>query len=263
MRTIRLAGALLAVTIPFGAQAAPQMLGLPQSANATPLFCSAGECTAELSAFCLQQDRKAPLAGTIYTPVDARRIVLHLTRADGSVTTRPAGKLLRFSSARGHFAVRVSVSRETLTKLGAVSAKIEIGTQVSLVPRPEAGDKSPLKAAEIRSVAEELRADAAPLADTNRPDAVAARVINRAINLLPYGKGTDPRWRRSVWKKAIGAAGSGSSTQPGIERARAWQHICKGYALKPGAFRGCLERGHDRYIGQVNRDYWMITGAGS
>ena len=65
MRTIRLAGALLAVTVPFGAQAAPQMLGLPQSANATPLFLqSAGECTAELSAFCLQQDRKAPLAGT-------------------------------------------------------------------------------------------------------------------------------------------------------------------------------------------------------
>ena len=211
----------------------------------------------------MQQDREAPRAGTVYTPVDPKRIVLRLTRADGKVVTRPAGKLLRFSSARGHFAVRASISREALKQLGAVSAAIEIGVQVSLVPQAEPGDGRPHKAAEIKSVSRELRADAVPLADANRPDAVAARVINRAINLLPYGDGTDPRWRRSVWNKAISAAGSGAATQPGIERARQWQHICRGYSLKPGAFRGCLERGHDRYIGQVNRDYWMITGAGS
>jgi hypothetical protein len=263
MQSIRLAGAVLAISIPFSAQAAPQMLGLPQTAGATPLHCSGDDCTAELSAFCLQADRKTPRAGTIYTPVDPDGIILRLTRADGTVVTRPAGRLVRFSSARGHFAVRISIAKATLARLGAVKAAIRIGTQVSLLPNPKAGDQRPHRAAEIRSVSRQLRADAAPLADSDRPDAVAARALNRAINLLPFGDDTDRRWRRSLWAKAVKGVQMGRSSQAGLGRIRQWQRICRGYPLKPGAFRRCLERGHDRFIGQVNRDYWQITGAGS
>lgn len=263
MQSIRLAGALLAISIPFSAQAAPQMLGLPQTAGATPLYCSGGDCTAELSAFCLQADRDPPRAGTVYTPVDPSRIILQLTRADGSVVTRPAGKLVRFASARGHFAVRVIIARATLARLGAVKAAIRVGTQVSLVPNPVTGDKRPLKAAEINSVSRELRADAAPLTDGDRPDAVAARVLNRVINLLPIGDDTDPRWRRGLWARAIKGAQLDRSSRAGLGRVRQWQRICRGFPLIPGAFRRCLERGHDGFIGQVNRDYWRITGAGS
>jgi len=263
MRMFLLAGAALAVTVPATAQAAPQMLGLPQTAGATPLYCSGASCTAELSAFCLQAERLPPRPGTVYKPVDPNSIVLQLTRADGSVVTRPAAGLVRFASARSHMAVRVTVDRAQLDRLGAVKAAIRVGTQVSLVPNPIAGDKRPHKAAEIRAVARDLRADAAPLADGDRPDAVAARALNRVINLLPFGDDTDPRWRRSLWSKAIKGVQGKDASPAGLGMVRNWQRICRGYPRQPGAYRLCLERGHDGFIGQVNRDYWRITGSGS
>jgi hypothetical protein len=263
MRNLLLAGTVLAVSLPVTAQAAPQMLGLPQTAGATPLHCSGGTCTAELSAFCLQADRDRPRAGTAYKPVDPNSIVLQFTRADGTVVTRPAAKFARFASARGHFAVRISIDKATLSRLGAVKAAIKVGTQVSLVPNPVAGDKRPHKSAEIRSVSRDLRADAAPLADGDRPDAVAARALNRVINLLPFGDDTDPRWRRSLWAKAIKGVQGKNASPVGLGLVRHWQRICRGYPLSRGAYRLCLERGHDGLIGQVNRDYWKITGAGS
>jgi hypothetical protein len=263
LRNSWLAGTVLAVSLPVSVQAAPQMLGLPQTAGATPLYCSGGSCTAELSAFCLQADRDAPRAGTVYKPVDPNSIVLQLTRADGSVISRPAVKFARFASARGHFAVRITIDRATLKRLGAVKAAVRVGTQVSLVPNRVAGDTRPHKAAEIRSVSRELRAEAAPLADGDRPDAVAARALNRAINLLPFGNDTDPRWRRSLWSKAIKGVQGTNASPVGLGLVRQWQRICRGYPLQRGAYRLCLERGHDSLIGQVNRDYWKITGAGS
>jgi hypothetical protein len=263
MRNLWLAGTALAISLPVTAQAAPQMLGLPQTAGATPLYCSGGSCTAELSAFCLQADRDAPRAGTVYKPVDPNSIVLRLTRADGSVISRPAGKFVRFTSARGHFAVRIAIDKTTLARLGAVKAAVRVGRQVSLLPNPVTGDKRPHKAAEIKSVSRELRADAAPLADGDSPNAVAARALNRAINLLPFGDDTDPRWRKSLWSKAVKGVQGKDASPVGLGLVRHWQRICRGYPLRRGAYRLCLERGHDGLIGQVNRDYWKITGAGS
>jgi hypothetical protein len=263
MRMFLLAGATLAMSVPTGVAAAPQMLGLAQTAGATPLHCSGQTCTVELSAFCLQAERHAPRIGTVYTPVEPNGVLLRLTRADGTVIMRPAVKLARFTSSRGHFAVRLTIAKATLERLGAVKAAVMVGTQVSMVPNPVAGDKRPQKAAEIRAVAGERRAEAAALADGNEPDAVAARALNRAINLLPFGNDTDPRWRRSLWAKAIEGVARGSETRAGIGRVRNWQKICRGYPTVPGAYLLCLQRGHDSLIGQINREYWRITGAGS
>lgn len=263
MRKLHLAGAALVLALPVTAQATPQMLGLPQTAGATPLFCSGESCTAELSAFCLQADRKTPRPGTVYKPVDPTSIVLQLTRTDGTVVSRRAGKLAYFTASRGHFAVRITVDKATLERLGAVKVAVRVGAQVSLVPSPIPGDKRPHKAEEIHSVSSELRADAAALADSDQPNAVAARTLNRVINLLPFGDDTDPRWRRSLWAKAIkGVHGKGASPV-GVGMVRDWQRICRGYPLHHGAYLRCLERAHDGFIGQVNRDYWKITGAGS
>ena len=159
--------------------------------------------------------------------------------------------------------MRVSVAKATLVRLGAIKAAIRVGKQVSLLPNPVLGDKRPHKAAEIKAVSGGLRADAAPLADGDRPDAVAARTLNRAINLLPFGDDTDPRWRRRIWSKAIKGVRREMGSRAALGLVRNWQKICRGYPLKPGAFRICLEHGHDGFIGQVNRDYWKITGAGS
>jgi hypothetical protein len=47
--------AAFAFAVPATAQAAPQILGvIASNGHATPLDCTAGDCTAQLSAFCLQ-----------------------------------------------------------------------------------------------------------------------------------------------------------------------------------------------------------------
>ena len=48
------------------AQAAPQALGLTASLRPTPMRCDAAGCRADLSAFCLQQQRADPRPGTVY-----------------------------------------------------------------------------------------------------------------------------------------------------------------------------------------------------
>lgn len=263
MRISRLAGGLLAAIVPFGAEAAPQMLGLTQTVGLTPLYCEGGECTAELTAFCLQRERDMPRAGTVYTPVDARRITLHITRADGSVVSLPAGKHARFTTARGQFAVRLSVPDALMRESGASRIAVSVGQRVTLVPAPAPGDPHPLTRTEIDRAAGAMRATAEVFADRDQPDAVAARAMNRVINLLPHGDDTDPRWRRGLWAKATAGVPKRGRAADGLAMVAIWQGICRGYRLVPGAYRRCLESGHDSFISRVNRDYWRVIGPGS
>ena len=263
MRSITLAGALLAVSLPLSAQAAPQMLGLTQTAGATPMLCRDAQCTAELSAFCLQKYRDPPRVGTPYKAVDPSRIVLSFTLRDGSVVRKSARGLVRLSSIRTHFAVRVSIPRQTMASMGATAVSISIGAQVSLVPKPVAGDKRPQSAAEIAATAGSMRATAVPIIDGDLPNAVAARVVNAMINTLPKGDQNDPRWRISLWNKVLAETKLTARTADGVDSARAWHRLCLGYPKTRGAFASCLQLGHDRFMGKINKRYWNAVGTGS
>lgn len=263
MRSINLAGALLAVSLPLTAQAAPQMLGLTQTAGATPMLCRDGKCTAELSAFCLQKYRDPPRVGTAYKAVDPSRIILSFTLGNGSVIRKSARGLVRLSAIRSHFAVRVSVSRQVMASIGATAVSVNIGAKVSLVPKPVVGDKRPQGRAEIAATAGAMRTVAEPIIDGNLPNAVAARVVNRMINTLPKGDQNDPRWRISLWKKVLSETKLTALTTDGIDNARAWHRLCLGYPRTRGAFASCLQLGHDRFMSKINKQYWNVVGAGS
>ena len=58
------------------ASAAPQILGLVATTAPTPLTCSDGMCSAQFSAFCLQQHRISPTAGTAYRPAKGTALTL-------------------------------------------------------------------------------------------------------------------------------------------------------------------------------------------
>lgn len=263
MRSITLAGALLAVSLPLSAQAAPQMLGLTQTAGATPMLCRDGQCTAELSAFCLQKYRDPPRVGTPYKAVDASRIVLSFTLRDGSQVRKSARGLVRLSALRSHFAVRISLPRQTMASIGATAVSVSIGAKVSLVPRPVVGDKRPQSSAEIAATAGGMRATAVPIIDGNLPNAVAARVVNRMINTLPKGDQNDPRWRVSLWDKVMAQTKPAARTADGVDSAQAWHRLCLGYPRTRDAFSSCLKLGHDRFMGKINKRYWNVVGAGS
>ena len=70
MRNLVVAAALSApLAFVFGvnpAAADPQMLGVVETASAVPLHCKNGECGAELTSICLQEERATPTPGYRY-----------------------------------------------------------------------------------------------------------------------------------------------------------------------------------------------------
>jgi hypothetical protein len=84
-----LSGAILAAG---AAQAAPQALGLTASLRPTPMRCDAAGCRADLSAFCLQQQRADPHPGTVYQAAPGTRVTLLVTGMTGgrAASTAPA-----------------------------------------------------------------------------------------------------------------------------------------------------------------------------
>src|SRR5690606_9112941 len=76
-----------------------QVLGLVASNGIpTPLTCTEDECSAHLSAFCLQQAREAPASGTAYAPAEGGRVTLVATTADGRTLRLPGEPHLAFES---------------------------------------------------------------------------------------------------------------------------------------------------------------------
>jgi hypothetical protein len=270
MRKSISAGALFLVTavLPLSADAAPQILALSETAGVTPMTCQRGECSAQLSALCLEEARPMPKPGTAYAPVEGAAITLIFARPDGTTVARPAAGIAEFFSLRGHMAVRVRLDADTLARLGARSVAIRVGSRVTLAPQPVAGDPSPITPLELREAAGRLREAAVPLVDGKSSNIVAARIMNRVINRLPGVDGDSHTvvarlWRREIARTDAAQPVKNRELTDGLAIARHWQAICEGYPRWPGALRKCLEMGHDTMMTRINRTYWKIVGPGS
>ncbi len=254
-----LGGVIMAAAIPlFSAQAAPQMLGL-MTAEAMPLTCENGVCTAELTAFCLQETRQPPRGGTAYTPVEPERITLVGRRADGSRFSRKVGAVVRLTARRSHYAVTATLPQSLIDSMGAVEAAITVGPNVSLIPVVVADDPNPLTEQEIAHAVKELRPAAADVVDGDAPMAKAARVVTRLLNVLPKG-GLDQAGRQSLWNKIAAASGTSERADPGLRQAGDIFRMCQ--SMPGDMFRKCLERFHDTKMARTNIRYWRLVGAG-
>ncbi|MGH6933425.1 MAG: hypothetical protein ACREEE_13440, partial [Dongiaceae bacterium] len=104
------------------AQAAPQILGVVASNGVpTPLTCGEVDCSAHLSAFCLQQNRPAPSHGHPYTVAAGGDAALIATTSDGRTLRLPAGDYVKFESLIGFTSIRASLPKSVLADLDAVS----------------------------------------------------------------------------------------------------------------------------------------------
>ena len=107
--------------------AAPQAMALVASHGSTPLNCEGGACSAEFSAFCLQQDRASPPQGTAYSLQDAGTVqVTGITTGGASVTLDPQ-TVLKFHSLRTQVAVRISVDADVMAARGLRSVSVAVG----------------------------------------------------------------------------------------------------------------------------------------
>jgi len=262
-RTLACGLAAAALFPTTGALAAPQMLGLVATERAVPFACEGPACTAELTAFCLEEQRPVPLAGRAYRLARTTGLTLVVTGRDGRTRTIPAARLVRFvATRRGIAAVRVTLDRRALARLGAARIAIRVGANVSLVPVPRQGDAAPHGPRDIARAAGPLRAIGTGVVDRAGAPIGAIRIVNRVINRLPKRGRADERSRIAAW---TAATLGGAAAMPGRGQARALYRQCKRWTatpLTPFSLRSCLEEEHKLLVSKLNKRYWDAARPG-
>ena len=264
MRCLGLIAAALIGLSMQAAQAAPQMLGLfATGPNATELNCEDGVCSAQFTAFCLQQNRDAPLDGTAYTPAGDAPLRFVLTDSAGLERSVPA-KDMTIRSARNYTAVVISVPEKTVRSLGAVRIALSVGERASLLPVPVANDPNPMTEAEIVAATGRNRAVGESIVEQSGHMSDAVRASMTVINTLRGG--------------AAEAAGTTEATvaRRMIDRAalpvKVHDMVSDRIAICANLKRSvwykkdlayCLQGYHDSFVSTLNGDYWNAVGTGS
>ena len=126
--------ALAGLVLGAGAvQAAPQSLALVATEGAVELTCEGGACAAEFSTFCLQMDRVSPRPGTPYRQAGGEIRLVGTTEEGRTVELDPR-RYLKFDSLRTHLALRISVPRHEIDRLGLARVAVAVGENMTLVP---------------------------------------------------------------------------------------------------------------------------------
>ena len=255
---------LLPLSVPWGtAEAAPQVLGLVASnGSPTPLICDGTNCSAHLSAFCLQEAREAPASGTIYAPAGGGQVTLVATTGDGGTLHLPGQDHLEFRSLIGFTSMRVSLPQRTLAEIGAVDVAVEVGPAVSLLPVAPAHDPDPQTAEEIALATGPIRQAASRLFEAPGAASDAARITSLFINVLAPGEMEPQAQRDGLWQANAAHPAIAGATADGIVVAQRIYDACRGAVTSHSAnsLRSCLELRHAELMGRTNHKFWDSVG---
>ena len=245
------------------ANAAPQILAVVASAQPTTLYCDDGQCSAQLTAICLTERRASPSRGTPYLAYNPQVIKITGYRPDGAEISLDVVDALRFSSARGHLAVKVSLPQAVLRQYELASVSITIEDGLSLLPEPRAGDPNPLTPADIALATGPLRAAATQVVDRAGAPVRAAQLTTLLINALPArGRATEAD-RATLWDRTIAALGPLESTDALALASQAQAQCQKTTRVGFTSLRQCLAKVHDGFMGKLNKKYWEAVKTGS
>ncbi len=268
MRKFTVAAALSApLALTFGvspAVADPQMLGVVQTASAVPLHCANGECGAELTSICLQEERATPTPGYRYFAHNPDTIGLTGIRRDGSRVALLVEDALKFAAARGYSAVRVSVPEDILRQHDIASVEISVGDGLTLIPEKKPNDDaSRLTEADIELGAGVLRQTASAIVDRDSDKAHASQILARMIDDLPRSGRASLETRIGLWVAAAEPHAADLSAR-GVHRARSAYNGCyRQTRLGDKTLRQCLGKVHDGFIQDLNKDYWEAVKTGT
>lgn len=246
------------------ARSAPQALGVVASNGiATPLVCDgSGECSARISAFCLQEARDAPSQGTVYRLADTSAMSLRVTRSDGSSFRLAANGYVRIESQLGFTAVKVSVPQNVVAALDARQIAVEVAPNTSLLPVETAGDPDPQTPEEIAIATGPMRDVAAAIFETPGPTTDAARLATLMINALPPVQQDDLALADRLWDATVTDEVRAALTPEGIAAAEELYAGCK-LAVESHtrlSMRECLAIRHAELMVTSNRIFWMESG---
>lgn len=245
--------------------AAPQALALVNSGGEVTLQCHDDNCIASLSAYCLQKERSVPTKGTTYNFADSEQVQLVGIRKDGSRVLLDAAKELRVAALRRQVAVSVAVPKSRLEELGLIAVTVEVGKNVTLLPRAVTGDKTPLSEAEIALATGPLRALGTRVVESD-PDRIgAARWILRLSDTLPPTTTLDPKGRGKFIARARRDKTIAGLSAPARDQTQGLLTVCQvhtnlgGY----GSLRDCFEQRHDTLLWELNVGFWLADSYGS
>lgn len=260
--TIGVAAAAAAMLIAMNAaSAAPQILAVAASNQPIPFTCTDGVCEVEVSAMCLQKERRFPDSQTVYRPHDDQSFALVARDAEGNERRIVAADVLTIRSKRSFTAVRISVAEQTLKNLGIETAALEIAGGASLIPEDVAGDWFPQTADDIARATGPLRQLAAGWLDAGDDRAEASRLVSTVLNGLPDGYKVAQSTYEQAWLSAEAARRDDMSAEA-FDQARAIYERCLG-GSPYGNYRQCLEKNHDAVLFRMNTEYWDAVKTGS
>jgi hypothetical protein len=262
-----LIGALITVALLLStgvAHPAQQSLGLIATAQPIPLTCNDNGCVAELSSFCLQEEREAPSHYTPYHVVGGDGLWLHLTDVDGGRRTVPAKGVARLVSTRGFTAIEVNVSTAEMASLSAVKVSVEVGNLVTLFPASLPDDPNPITAAEAEHVKGSARKLAASIFEA--PDRLGdnINILDRAINSKTSLSHLSDQGRREFWKQLAGVPLDLAVDRSTRRAAEVFTGCLDGFWRKREfGFRVCLESGRYEMLTNATFQLWSAQTAGS
>jgi hypothetical protein len=245
------------------AQAAPQALGLTASLRPTPMRCDAAGCRADLSAFCLQQQRADPKPGTVYHVSPGTRVTLLVTGHDGRQTRLDGGRSLSFIDDRGFVSITARLKPDALAGLDVASVAVEVGQDATLLPAATAGDRNPQGEDELALATGANRRKAETFYDKPGRDADAIRLTNAMINELPAGaRGRDDTDGHLI-DRALAQYQGAPIAGDGARLAETIHRDCVAktdVTHQVDSMRSCLEGSHDILSTHVNIDFWNSLG---
>ncbi len=268
-RTLEIVVFSMLILYPAAGRAAPQILGLVATEKPVPLTCENGNCSAEISSFCMQSHRKAPNPGTKYT-VSADTVLNLIYRdAKGTVRKTQVENLVSVLSSRGYSSVTISLPERSVRHFSTSSAAIEVGRLSSVVPEPMGDEINPLSAYEIARYTGPLRVQAGRVTETDNSDMVIVRTMNHLINGLPDDHPAAEGDAKKLWAKIIGDAPTANSSD-GLKYSSKELKFCESISIDVGrsgikgaGIRSCLESVHDEFISDTTEKVWNKLNASS
>ena len=243
----------LLALLPGAAWAAPQIMGLVATAEPTPMQCADGQCTALLSAFCLQEKRLPPDFDSAYLPSGTRQVTLIATMIDGRTIRMEADELVEFRSRHGYTAIEARLPLKRLAGARPTSLALEVRPRAALLPVPESGDPNPLTPEEIAVATGPWRLAAEATMEGGSEGAEGARTAMRLINALPRTGDIQSGQRESLWRRVAGNAPTG--IRQAFDACARSVDQAVGYPL-----RKCLEERHEKLQIENTREFWRSLG---
>ncbi len=199
----------------------------------------------------------APPPGASYSvagPHGAHVAVRGHRAGGGTVALAPG--VLRITSLRGQTAFRLSVPASFMKSQRLDRLTVDIGRLAVLTPNSWAGDPHPQTAEDVALAVRQAHDTGGYWSASNAEKMAMARVTNRVLNrLAPKGSVSAGR-SRDLWSRA--AAPETALSEDALDWVRTRIEYCRQRALTPSGFpmRRCLGTVHDRYMQDLNNNYW-------